>query len=108
MRDSVMNNLTTEQLEAIRRLLVDPLRETVKSEIQLSHDRLGSAVEKLADRLADHIQRTEKRVAATERDVLRLRFFRHRLVAIYGAVVVIVSLAWSVIRDRVLAKIAGR
>ena len=103
-----MTHLTAEQLEAIRRLLVDPLREAVRSEIQLSHDRLASAVEKLADRLADHIERTEKRVAATERAVLRLRFFRHRLVAIYGVVVVIVSLARSVFRDRIIAKIAGR
>ena len=41
-----MTELTAEQLESIRRLLVDPVRDAVKSEIQLSHDRLASAVER--------------------------------------------------------------
>ena len=99
-----MSDLTTEQLETIRSLLLDPLRETVKSEIERSHDRLGAAVEKLADRLAGHIERTEKRVVFVEREVTRLRSFRQRVLAIYGVVAFMLSLLWSVIRERIFSR----
>ena len=102
-----MTDLTAEQLESIRRLLVDPLRETVKNEIQLSHDRLESAVERLGDHLAGYIERTEKRMATVEREVGRLRTFRRRVVAIYGVLTILLSAAWSVFRDRWLSKLMG-
>ena len=102
-----MTDLTAEQLESIRRLLVDPLRETVKNEIQLSHDRLESAVERLGDHLAGYIERTEKLMATVEREVGRLRTFRRRVVAIYGVLTILLSAAWPVFRDRWLSKLMG-
>jgi hypothetical protein len=103
-----MIDLNPEQLESIRHLLVDPLRETVKTEIQLSHDRLAAAVDKLADRLAGHIDRNEKRASAMEREIGRLRAFRHRIAVVYGAVMVVLTLVWAVVRDKVMAKWNGR
>lgn len=99
-----MNDLRTEQLESIQRLLVEPLRDAVKAEIQSSHDRLASAVDKVADQLTGHIQRSEKRVASIEREVSRLRSFRKKLVAIYGVISVLAGLLWSIIRDKILLK----
>ena len=102
-----MTELNAEQLESIRRLLVDPLRETVKNEIQLSHDRLESAVERLGDHLAGHIQRSEKRLATVEREVGRLRNFRRKVVAIYGVITIVLSTVWSIVRDKCLSKLMG-
>jgi ferritin-like metal-binding protein YciE len=99
-----MSDIRADQLESIQRLLVDPLRDAVKTEIQLSHDRLAAAVEKLADRLAGHIDRTEKRIATVEREVSRLRSFRKRLVAIYGVITVILGLLWSAVKDKIMSK----
>ena len=102
-----MADLSAEHLESIRRLLLEPLRETVKSEIQRSHDRLESALDQLADRIDAHIQRSEKRVTAIEREVIGLRSFRHRIVAVYGVLTVLLSLLWSIVRDKLLARFAG-
>ena len=100
-----MTELTAEQLESIRRLLVDPVRDTIKSEIQLSHDRLASAVERLGDHLAGHIERTEKRMVTVEREVGRLRSFRRRVVAGYGAITILLSAVWSIFREKWLSKL---
>ena len=99
-----MNEIRAEQLESIQRLLVEPLRDAVKAEIQASHDRLAAAVERVADQLAGHIERTEKRVVTIEREVSRLRSFRTRVVAIYGVISMILGLLWSAVRDKISFK----
>src|SRR5205807_2281488 len=63
-----MQDLTPSQLESIRRLLVDPLRETIKSEVQLSHDRLAASIRKLTDQLSTHAHSTDARLSTAERD----------------------------------------
>ena len=100
-----MTELTAEQLESIRRLLVDPVRDAVKSEIQLSHDRLASAVERLGDHVSGHIERTEKRLVTVEREIGRLRSFRRRVVAGYGAITILVSAVWTVFREKWLSRL---
>jgi hypothetical protein len=103
-----MPDLTPAQLESLRRLLIDPLRETIKQELQINHDRLTSAIEKLADRLTTHAQSAEKRVATVEREIARQRTFRRRLVAVYGVMALLLSVVWSFLRDRLLSKLYGR
>jgi hypothetical protein len=98
-----MPDLTPSQLESIRRLLLDPLREAVRAEIQLGHDRLASAL----DTLADHLHRTDKRITAVERDLTRLRTFRRRVLAVYSALAVLLSLIWSIVRDKVISLFAS-
>ena len=99
-----MTELTSEQLEAIRRLLIDPLRETVRQEIRLGHQRLAATME----RVADHVKDQERRLVAVEKSTARLRAFRRRVVAIYGFVTLLLSIAWSVLRDKVLGRFDGK
>jgi hypothetical protein len=97
-----MPDLTPSQLESIRRLLLDPLREAVRAEIQLGQARLASALEALAD----HVHRTDKRITSVERDLMRLRSFRRRVLAVYSALAVLLSLIWSIVRDKVISLFA--
>ena len=55
-----MSEIRAEQLESIQRLLVEPLRDAVKAEIQSSHDRLAAAL--LVKRLSEatHVSADEE------------------------------------------------
>src|SRR5690349_22927238 len=103
-----MPDLRPDQLESIRRLLLDPLREAVRAELQLSHARLTSAIESLTERMTDYTHRTDRRLLAVERETARLRSFRRRLVAVYGAAAFVVTVVWSLLRDKLLSKLGGR
>ena len=103
-----MHELNTEQLESIRRLLIEPVRETVRTEIQLSHDRVSAAVTKLDDRLAGHMERNEKRLAIVEKETGNIRAFRRRLAAVYAVMTLVLSLVWSIVRDKLMSKWIGR
>jgi hypothetical protein len=99
-----MTDLTSEQLEAIRRLLIDPLREAIRQEIRLGHQRLAATLERVIDRTNDH----ERRLMAVEKSTARLRAFRRRVVAIYGFVTLLLSIAWAILRDKVLGRFDGK
>jgi len=104
-----MPPLTTPQLESLHRLLIDPLRNTVRSEMQAGHDRLTSAIEKVADRLATHTTSSldsdrardtrtdhlEKRLAVLER-------FRTKVLAVCAVLSFIVTVAWSLLHDYIM------
>jgi hypothetical protein len=98
-----MSDLNADQLDAIRRLLIEPLREAVRQEIRLSHQRLAATVERLDERLVDH----GRRLVQVERSTAQLRSFRRRVVAAYGVLTVILSVAWSVVREKLLSKLTG-
>jgi hypothetical protein len=98
-----MSDLNADQLEAIRRLLIEPLREAVRQEIRLSHQRLAATVEKLDERLADH----GRRLVVVERSTAQFRSFRRRVVTVYGVLTVILGVAWSLFREKLLAKLMG-
>lgn len=98
-----MSDLNADQLEAIRRLLIEPLREAVRQEIRLSHHRLAATAEKLDERLADH----GRRLVLVERSTAQLRSFRRRVVAVYGVLTLILGVAWSVFREKLLARLMG-
>jgi hypothetical protein len=98
-----MSDLNADQLDAIRRLLIEPLREAVRQEIRLSHQRLAATVERLEERLVDH----GRRLVQVERSTAQLRSFRRRVVAAYGVLTVILSVAWSVVREKLLSKLTG-
>jgi len=99
-----MTDLTSEQLEAIRRLLIDPLREAVRQEIRLGQQRFASAMERASDRANDH----ERRLVTVEKSTARLRAFRRRVVAIYGVLTLLLSFAWAILRDKVLTRLSGK
>ena len=100
-----MPEINSDQLESIQRLLLCPLRETVRTEIQLSHDQLASSIGRLDERLAGHIERSEKRVAALERESARLKAARNKVAGAYGVLAVVVSLVWSFVRDKLFGKL---
>jgi hypothetical protein len=99
----IMSDLNADQLDAIRRLLVEPLRETIRQELRLTHQRLASTIEKLDERMAGRIAHHDRRLMAVERSTIQFRTFRHRIVAVYGALTVILSIGWSVVRDKLLS-----
>jgi hypothetical protein len=103
-----MNQLGSEQLESVRRLLLEPLRETIRAEIRVSHDQLAGAVAKLGERVTEQSQRADRRVAAVERQLTGLGAFRRRVLAVYGVLTVLLSLIWSILRDKVLTKLGGK
>jgi hypothetical protein len=103
-----MPELRPDQLESIRRLLLEPLRDAVRAELELSHERLAGAIESLAQRVADYTQRIDRRLGVVERETMRLRNFRRRVVAIYGAGAFVVTLLWSLVREKLLSKLGGR
>ena len=104
------DQITTPQLETIQRLLVDPLRQTVRTEMQAGHDRLASAIEKVADQLSQHATLTSQneiardaRIARLESRVTTLEQFRGRMRAGYTALVLVCSLVWEFVRDWVIS-----
>jgi hypothetical protein len=101
-----MPDLTTTQLETIQRLLSEPLRQAVRAEMQAGHERLAAAIEKVAEQLAAHISESLRRERARDGriDVLETRVaalerFRGRVLLVYAALSVILSIAWSIFRE---------
>lgn len=102
-----MPPLSSEQLDAVQRLLLEPLRETVKAELQLSHDRLAAAIEGLTRTLADQATQANRRIEPLERELSRQRTFRRRLAAIYGVAALLLSVLWELLRERVVKAFTG-
>jgi len=109
------DQLTTPQLETIQRLLVDPLREAVRTEMQAGHDRLAVAIEKVADQLTQHAAITtqnelarDARITRLETRVTMLERFRGKMLAGYTALVLVCSLAWELLRDWVIGSMHRR
>jgi hypothetical protein len=101
-----MPPLTADQLDSIQRLLSEPLRQAVRTEMQAGNDRLASAIERVAQQLADHVadnlrreRAREGRLESLERRVVILENFRGRVLIVYAALTVALSFAWSVFRD---------
>jgi len=99
-------DLTTTQLDAIQRLLSEPLRQAVRAEMQSGHDRLAAAIEKVAEQLAAHVAQTirldrarEHRLDSLERRVAALERFRGKVLLVYGALCALLTVAWSFFRD---------
>jgi hypothetical protein len=100
------DQLTTNQLEAVQRLISEPLRQTVRLEMQAAHERLAAAIEKVADQLATHVadvvrhdHARDARLAAIERRVTALERFRGRVLVVYAGLTLLVSLAWELLRE---------
>jgi hypothetical protein len=98
--------LTTNQLETIQRLLTDPLRTTVRAEMQAGHDRLAAAIQQVTDQLSrqaaasiDAYRLRDARVEHLERRTTALERFRAKVLLVYAALTVFCSLAWSYLRD---------
>jgi hypothetical protein len=101
-----MPNLTTSQLESIQRLITEPLRTTVRAEMQAGHDRLTAAVDKVANQLSQHASASIEahraqgvRVDQIDRRVGTLERFRGRVLLVYTFLTVICTVAWSALRD---------
>ena len=104
-----MPPLTSDQLDAIQRLLSDPLRQAVRAEMQAGHDRLAAAIDKVAEQLenftAESLRRERARdirLESLELRVATLERFRAKVLIVYGALTLIVGLIWSIVRDRVM------
>ena len=101
-----MPPLTADQLDSIQRLLSEPLRQAVRTEMQAGNDRLASAIEKVAEQLSNHVadnlrreRAREGRLESLERRVATLENFRAKVLIVYAALTVALSFAWSVLRD---------
>ena len=97
-----MPPLTSDQLEAIQRLLSDPLRQTVRAEMQAGHDRLAAAIDRVAEQLGRHVgetsrreQERELRIDSLDRRVAAIERFRGKVLIVYGALTFAMSFAWS-------------
>ena len=108
-------HLNSTQLDAIQRLICEPLREAVRTEMAAGHERLATAIERVADQLAGHIAdalRRERawdaRVESLERRVTALERFRGRILIVYAALTVLLSFAWSVLREFLLGTLRRR
>ena len=104
-----MPDLTTAQLEAIQRLITEPLRQAVRTEMQAAHERLAAAIEKVADQLTGHVadalrqgHARDARIDSLEHRVSVLERFRARVLLVYGALTVLFTVAWSVLREWVV------
>ena len=100
------DQLTTNQLEAVQRLISEPLRQAVRAEMQAGHERLAAAIERVADQLAGHIAQVlrqdharDARLAALEHRVSALERFRGRVLIVYAALTLLLSLAWELVRE---------
>jgi hypothetical protein len=98
--------LTPTQLESLQRLLLDPLKQTIRTEIQSGQDRLNTAIEKVADHLQTHITTTtesnRQRDAQQNQQDHRLRTlerFRGKILVVYAALTLLSTLAWSLLHD---------
>jgi hypothetical protein len=103
-------DLTAPQLEAIQRLISEPLRLAVRAEMQAGHERLAAAVEKLADQFAAHVAETlrrdrarDTRLESLEQRVAALERFRGKVLIVYGVLTIALSFCWSVVREWMLA-----
>lgn len=101
-----MPPLTSDQLDAIQRLLSDPLRETVRVEMQAGHDRLAAAIDRVAEQLGRHVaensrreQERELRLDSLDQRLTSVERFRGRILIVYGALTFTMSFAWSIFRD---------
>lgn len=99
-----MTPLSSDHLESIQHLLVEPLREAVRAEMSAGHERLADVLRQMGERLDGYIERTDRRLVAAERDIARLRAFRHRVVAIYSTLSVIASMLWSFMKDKLISR----
>ena len=104
-----MPDLTTPQLEAIQRLITEPLRQAVRTEMQAGHERLALAIEKVADQLTSHVadalrqgHTRDARIDSLEHRVTALERFRGRVLIVYGALALLFSLIWSLFREWIL------
>jgi len=101
-----MPPLTTPQLESLHRLLIDPLRDAVRTEMQAGHDRLTAAIEKVADRLSTHTaaardsdRARDARTDQIEKRLALLERFRTKVLAVCAVLSFLVTLAWSILHD---------
>lgn len=101
-----MPPLTTDQLDAIQRLLAEPLRQAVRAEMQAGHERLAASIEKVAEHLAAHVEAAlardrarDGRVDAVEHRVATLEAFRGKVLVVYAAGAFALSFAWSLLRE---------
>ena len=44
-----MSDLDSEQIQSIQRILIDPLRETIRTEMRLNHDQMTDVLNRLED-----------------------------------------------------------
>jgi undecaprenyl pyrophosphate synthase len=93
--------LTSDQLDAIHRLLLEPLRETIKAELHA----VSASVDRLGDELRTHV---DHRIAPLERELARQKRFRRKLATIYGGLAVVVSVVWSIFRDKVMRRFGSK
>lgn len=99
-----MPPLNAEQLQAVQRLLLEPLRDTIKAELQVSLDRLASSIDRLAEEMRSHRTQTEHRIEPLERELARQKRFRRKLAGIYGVIAVLLSAAWALIREKIMRR----
>lgn len=109
------DQLTTSQLEAIQRLISDPLRQAVRAEMQAGHERLAAAIEKVADQLAAHVAEAlrhdtsrDTRLSQIERRLGALERFRGRVLIVYAALTLLLSFAWEIVREWVAGTLHRR
>ena len=107
-----MPPLTSDQLEAIQRLLSDPLRQAVRAEMQAGHDRLAAAIDRVAEQLGRHMadntrreHARELRLETLEHRVATLERFRARVLIVYAALTFAMSFAWSLFSEWLGGKI---
>ena len=107
-------DLTTPQLDSIHRLLIEPLREAVKAEVELGHDRLRQAIDQLAAQVAaqsssqqQREEETTRRLTELEQQTARYGAMQSRLLVVYGFIAMGLSLVWSIVRDRLVARFTG-
>ena len=99
-----MPPLNAEQLETVQRLLLEPLRDTIKAELQVSLDRIAASVDRLAEEVRSHAAQSNLRIGPLEREMARQKRFRRRLAGVYGLVAVMLSAAWAIVREKVLRR----
>src|SRR5579862_2450500 len=101
-KDKLMpEHLTTSQLEGIQKLIIEPLRSTVRAEMQAGHERLASAIERVGLQLSTHIastiesqRKSDARIELLDRRVTTLEHFRARILVVYGLLTIGFSLLW--------------
>ena len=101
-----MPPLNTPQLEAIQRLLTDPLRQTVRAEMQAGHDRLASAIQQVTDQLTQHAAASidahraqSARTDQLDRRLTALERFRAKVLLVYSFLTLLCTVAWSALKD---------
>ena len=100
------DHLNTTQLEAIQRLISEPLRLAVRAEMQAGHERLTAAIEKVAEQLAAHVAEVvrlesarDDRLRHLEHRVTRLEQFRGKVLLVYTVLALLLSFVWSLVRE---------